>query len=158
MRHLLALRLQSVYTDFLAADAARQSNGFDSLCGECLKLAAPNGANQARPQCRHSEVDEEPAHVRYQRILHGLVGFYKSAKSKQTGTIMACGVLGTLMLMRLRCLFVWSPAAAELPSPSSACAICCWSRAPTARTPASSSQPSPRSQRRAASNHAVGWG
>ena len=56
------------------------------MCGDCKKTIAaasasgPNAASNAlaNAHCRRSEVDEESQDVRFQRMMHMLIAFYKS--------------------------------------------------------------------------------
>jgi len=109
VRHLLALRFQSVYESYVASSAApvppssatpastAASTTDDSdvswMCEECreavAKAVASSSGDAAQGQssssqaaaasvhCRRSALDEEPDHVRFQRMMHMLMAFYK---------------------------------------------------------------------------------
>jgi len=84
VRHLLALRLQGVFSDFLASDATHPSDPMAVMCFECRLLAAARAeidgsaaVESVANKCRHSAVDEESLEVRFQRVLFALNDFYK---------------------------------------------------------------------------------
>jgi len=85
--NLFSVSSEQVYSDFLASDAARGVSETEWMCGDCKKTIAaasasgPNAASNAlaNAHCRRSEVDEESQDVRFQRMMHMLIAFYKSA-------------------------------------------------------------------------------
>ena len=81
-----------VYSDFVASDAASAPSETAWMCGECQKTIAdarasgPNAAANAiaNAHCRRSEVDEESQEVRFNRMMHMLIAFYKSVTQSDT--------------------------------------------------------------------------
>jgi hypothetical protein len=86
-----------VYGDFVARDATSQPNPMESMCFECRQVASERAGvdgsaavNNVAAKCRHSAVEEEPRDVRFQRIMHALVDFYKSVLEANG---RRCGIL-----------------------------------------------------------------
>lgn len=80
-----SLSLQ-IYTDFRAAESVGGVDELSWLCSSCaavVRQAREGGAAPASinvPHCRRSETEEESQEVRFQRMMHMLMAFYKSVE------------------------------------------------------------------------------